>query len=184
MTLGDSKLLYTAMKYPSTYRIVRIGCLVALSLSFTAVHAQAKLGETLEQCKVRFGPEISNDKMDKEGVGPMVVFNEKGYKVWIIFYRGVVGYERFRKLDSESDLTYKEALAILSDESPVDSWGSGMSNTGYGLVRKSDGAFAQYYFPSQREDFGPPHQFTIVSLDYAKAVNPKADVRLLPDNKD
>lgn len=148
------------------------------------MHARAKLGENLEQCRVRFGPEISNDKKNKDGVGPMVVFKEEGFEVWIIFYKGLVGYERFRKIDRGSDLNYKEALALLSAESALDSWASGISNTGYGLVRKSDGAFAQYYFPSKREDCGPPHQFTIVSLDYAKAIDPTADVKLIPDGKD
>jgi hypothetical protein len=121
--------------------------LILFLIGMTITPCFGKLGETLEQCEVRYGKPVEVEDCSKVGfpVGDkFYTFSVYGSSAGIVILNGVVVSEIFKN-DDKSAFTKPIIEALLMTEAAGSTW-TQLPNTGDDLAytRKSDEARAIY----------------------------------------
>ncbi|HSI82850.1 MAG TPA: hypothetical protein VK970_03645 [Candidatus Methylacidiphilales bacterium] len=101
--------------------------ILAFALTFAATSAQARLGETIEQCLVRYGKDVDNVgiKAPKKGYA-LLSFDKKDIRVTISFWDEVAVAITYYKLNvppgSENVFSEKEILDLAELNKENSTW--------------------------------------------------------------
>lgn len=68
---------------------------VVIAITFTAFRADARIGETLEQCTVRYGAPVTNSKSS-------AAFIKAGFVIAVMFYEGKVDSLAIAKVERDA----------------------------------------------------------------------------------
>jgi hypothetical protein len=82
---------------------MKLSLFLALSLLVSAFSAEARIGETLEQCKARYGPVSAHEQGSD-----LYVFEKNGFMVAITFFQGNADGLIFKKAETTALGTPKE----------------------------------------------------------------------------
>ena len=96
--------------------------LIALLLSLLLLPAQARLGETEDQCVQRYGPVLKRATTGDPGLDlPMLVFAKNGYTFGAIMLNDKVGFLSIGKMD-KSALSDNEIALFLTANNADQKW--------------------------------------------------------------
>lgn len=133
--------------------------LVTVILSaFTVLHANARIGETLEQCKVRYGTPITESKSS-------AAFIKAGFVIGVMFYEGKVDSLAIVKVEKDAlgksiEMSDNEISQLLQANSGNRKWKEHTCSFDRSWLTE-DAQVVAIYEPSKR-------QLTIMTKDAAE----------------
>jgi hypothetical protein len=116
--------------------------LLPVLLCLTLIPAQARLGETLEQCTARYGDVVSTnaDAIGEKGV----VYQKNGYIIAVVIFNGRAARETFGKINGNA-LSDNEMKTLLDSESSSGNlWLDHDNNDAHQTWVREDNAVALY----------------------------------------
>jgi hypothetical protein len=161
---NNSPALDQLIASPQNRQMNRLSLLPLLGFAFVASSVQARLGENLEQCKARYGPdEVERAASVKESDPDVHKFSKDGITVVVEFRGGVAWRIVFRK----PELSAVEAESLLTRNLPVGGWGPSKNFDGKDFRLSADKLRIAVYAPTKAT--GEISSLTIATRDYGAA---------------